>query len=120
VTGAVEVVIRVDDLQGPQAHSLYRWLTVDPQVVPDTTVSLAPEPAPPGAGEMGALEVVNVVLGNGVALGSLVVAVCSWRESRSRPPTVRIERDDVSVVIEDASPETVRRVIEALTDDGTP
>ncbi|MFG1955948.1 hypothetical protein [Micromonospora sp. NPDC048830] len=110
VTGPLEVSIRVDD-QG----SLYRWLMLDPEVRRDATVTLTP--APPKAGEMGgALDVINVVLSNGIAIGSLLVAVSSWRESRPRPPVTRIERDGISIAIEDASPETVRRVVEALID----
>jgi hypothetical protein len=115
VTGPIEVSIRVDDRDDQTAGSLYRWLALDPQVRQDATVSLTA--TPPGAGEMGgALEVINVVLSNGIAVGGLLIAVSSWRRSRPRPPTIRLVRDGVSVTIEDASPETVRRVVQALTD----
>jgi hypothetical protein len=57
-----------------------------------------------------------VVLSNSIAVGGLLVAVSSWRKSRPRPPATRFERDGVSITIEDASPETVRRVMEALSD----
>ena len=110
VTGPREVSILVDD-----PGSLYRWLTLDPEVRRDATVRRVPAPAK--AGDMGGtLDVINVVLGNGIAIGSLLVAVAAWRESRPRPPVTRIERDGISIVIEDASPETVRRVVDALTD----
>lgn len=113
--GPRQVSIRVDDPDGRQAGSLYRWLTLDPQVRQDATVSL--RTAPPATGEMGGvLEVIDVVLSNGVAVGGLLVAVASWRRSRPRPPAPRIEGDTFSIVIEDASPETVRRVLDALTD----
>jgi hypothetical protein len=115
VTGPIEVSIRIDDRDDQPTGSLYRWLALDPQVRRETTVSIAP--APPGAGDMGgAIDVINVILSNSIAVGSLLVAVSSWRESRPRPPTIRIERDGVSVTIQDASPETVRNVVEALTD----
>jgi hypothetical protein len=64
----------------------------------------------------GAVEVINVVLSNSIAVGSLLVAVASWRRSRPRPPSTRIEGHGISITIEDASPETVRRVVQALTD----
>jgi hypothetical protein len=38
---------------------------------------------------VGALDVIDVVLSNGVAVGSLLVAVASWRRSRPRPPVIR-------------------------------
>jgi hypothetical protein len=115
VKGPIEVSIRVDDRDGQTAGSLYRWLVLDQQVRRDATVSV--RPAPPGAGEMGgAVDVINMVLSNSIALGGLLVAVSSWRRSRPTPPTTRIEGDGFSLIIEDASPETVRRVLDALTD----
>ncbi|MDR7276370.1 effector-associated constant component EACC1 [Catenuloplanes atrovinosus] len=110
MNGPFEVSIRVDD-----QPSLYRWLTLDPDVRRHATVTLPSAPPRPG-GMGGALDVINVVLGNGIALSSLLVAVSAWRESRPRPPVTRIERGDVSITIEDASPETVRRIVDALGD----
>jgi hypothetical protein len=115
VTGPIKVSIRIDGEDDQAAGSLYRWLTLDPQVRRDTMVSIVS--APPGAGEMGgSLEAIDVLIGNGLAIGSLLLAISSWRTSRPRPPTIRIERDGVSITIEDASPETVRRIVDALTD----
>ncbi|MET0425707.1 MAG: hypothetical protein ABW046_17700, partial [Actinoplanes sp.] len=110
VRGQLEVSIRVDEV-----GSLYRWLALDPQVRQEATVSL--RPAPPADGEMGgALEVINVVLSNSIAVGGLLVAVSSWRKSRPRAPRATLEHNGVRIVLEDASPENVRRVVEALTD----
>ena len=64
----------------------------------------------------GALDVISVVLSNTIAVGNLLLALSSWRSARPRPPTTRIEFDGRSFIIEDASPETVRRVMDALTD----
>lgn len=58
-----------------------------------------------------ALEVVNVVLANSIALGSLVTAVVAWRGSRARAPQVRLERNGVVVTVQDSSPETVERIL---------
>jgi hypothetical protein len=94
---------------------LYRWLTEDPDVRRDTSLSLSGEQRP---GEMsGALEVINVVLSNTIAFSSLVVAIAAWRESRRGAPPVEIERDGVRVTVHDGSPETVRRVVEALSEE---
>lgn len=93
--------------------ALYRWLAEDSDVRRDTTLSLAGgEP-----GDMGGLEVINVVLSNTIAFSSLVVAIASWWGSRKSAPAVEIESGGVRVIVNDDSPETVRRVIEALSAD---
>ncbi|MFE5664873.1 hypothetical protein ACFQ7N_23215 [Streptomyces niveus] len=92
------------------ASSLYRWLVAEPELRGQARVA-------GGAGEVGegrmgdALEVVNVVLANSIALGSLVTAVVAWRGSRARPPQVRLERNGVVVTVQDSSPETVERIL---------
>lgn len=94
--------------------SLYRWLAQDPDVAQQAEVAL--ESGRPGAGEMGdAFEVINVVVTHTLALGSLAVACATWRASRPSAPAVRIERDGVTVTVEDGSPEAVRRVVDALS-----
>lgn len=101
-----------DALAGGAAASLYRWLLADPELSGRAEVSVGAVTA--GQGEMGgALEAVDVVFGNAIALGNLLVAVAAWRGSRPRPPEVKIERDGVSVTVQDGSPETVERVLRA-------
>ncbi|ARF53871.1 effector-associated constant component EACC1 [Streptomyces gilvosporeus] len=93
--------------------SLYRWLGRDPEVVRHAQVSLVPRQAQPG--DMGdAFEVINAVVANAIALGGLVVACATWRGSRSAAPPVRIERDGVTITVEDGSPESVHRIVAAL------
>ncbi|MFE4369113.1 hypothetical protein ACFRMN_12870 [Streptomyces sp. NPDC056835] len=93
--------------------SLYRWLTQDPDVSRHAVISLVPEES--RAGDMGgAFEVINAVVAQGIALGSLAVACATWRASRSAAPVVRLERDGVTVTVEDGSPETVTRIVDAL------
>ncbi|GAU66016.1 Syd protein [Streptomyces sp. NBRC 110611] len=101
----------VDGRDGAEGTaSLYRWLVADPELRGRAEVSAGA--APTGQGEMGgALEVVNVVFGDVIALGNLLVAVAAWRGSRPRPPQVRIERDGVSITVQDGSPETVERIL---------
>lgn len=99
--------------------SLYRWLVQDPDVAQQADVSLESEQAV--AGEMGgAFEVINAVVANGIALGSLAVACATWRAARPTAPAVRIERNGVTVTVEDASPETVRRIVDALREPQAP
>ncbi|MEK8143386.1 hypothetical protein NKH18_18585 [Streptomyces sp. M10(2022)] len=84
------------------ALSLCRWLMAEPELRGRAKVSTGPER--PAAGHMGdGLELVNVVLTNSIALGSLISAVAVWRGSRPRPPQVRLERDGVVVTLRDNS-----------------
>lgn len=95
---------------GGGTMSLYRWLIADPELRGLARVSTAPVPS--GEGHMGgATEIVNVVLGNTIALTNLLVAVAAWRDSRPRSPQVRLERDGESITVSEASPETVERIL---------
>jgi hypothetical protein len=95
---------------GEDATSLRRWLMADPDLRGHAVVSVRPEAAEPG--QMGgALDVVNVVLANSIALGSLITAVVTWRGSRPRPPRITLERDGSVVTLYDSSPELVERVL---------
>lgn len=110
--GAVEVTVSVGDgVEGVEgAVSLYRWLVDEPELRGQAGVSLEAEPSEPG--QMGGgLELVNVVLSNSIALGSLVTAVATWRGSRPRPPQIRLERDGVVVTLQDGSPEAVEQIL---------
>lgn len=99
---------------GTELTSLYRWVSQDPDVRRDAKVTGVPAQAQPG--DMGgALELVNVVLSNSIALSSLVVAVASWIGSRrASPPAVRIEYEGVSVTIDADSPEAIEAALRAL------
>lgn len=108
----VEIQLTCDDgtQDGGSAMSLYRWLIADPELRGLAQVSTAPVPS--RRGHMGgATEIVNVVLGNTIALSNLLVAVAAWRDSRPRSPQVRLERDGESITVSEASPETVERIL---------
>ncbi|MET9430132.1 MULTISPECIES: hypothetical protein [unclassified Streptomyces] len=97
--------------------SLYRWLAQDPDVARHTTVTLVP--GPERAGDMGgAFEIINAVVANSIALGSLAVACATWRGSRGTAPVVRIRRGDVTVTVENGSPEEVSGIVDALGGSG--
>ncbi|WP_405503724.1 hypothetical protein [Streptomyces anulatus] len=92
------------------ASSLRRWLMAEPEL--RGRARFSPGAEPPAAGHMGdGLELVNVVLANSIALGSLITAIAAWRGSRSRPPQVRLERDGVVVTLRDNSPEQVEQIL---------
>jgi hypothetical protein len=101
---------------GAELTSLYRWLRDDPDVRRDAKLTAVSTPAQ--RGDMGgALELVNVVLSNSIALSSLVVAVASWIGSRrTSSPVVRLEYNGVTVTIDTDSPEAIEAVLRGLRD----
>lgn len=119
----MEVILRIEDgaASAPgadpaaSAMSLYRWLVAEPELRGLAEVSTGS--GQPGQGRMGgALDVIDVVLANGIALGSLITAVAAWRNARPRPPVVRLERDGMVVTLRDGSPEAVERILRSLNE----
>jgi hypothetical protein len=98
------------------ARALYRWLLADPELRGLAEVTAAPTRQEPGH-MGGAMEAVDVVVSNLIGLSSLLVGIAAWRGARSRSPRVRIEHDGTAVTLEDASPESVERILRALTAD---
>ncbi|GAA5615311.1 hypothetical protein CP981_20510 [Streptomyces platensis] len=119
--GRVEVTLSfgggAEDVEGPV--SLYRWLVAEPELRGQVRVSLGAEPSEPGH-MGGGLDLVNVVVANSIALGSLITAVATWRGSRPRPPQVRLERDGVVVTLHDSSPEAVEQILRVWNESGAP
>jgi hypothetical protein len=68
----------------------------------------------------GAFDAIVAIVSNTIALGSLLVAYLSWRETQPTPPAVTIERDGVRVMLSDCTPETVAQVVTALGQAGDP
>jgi hypothetical protein len=67
--------------------SLFRWLARDPEVRRHAEVSLD---SGGSAGEMGALDVINIVPTQGVGLLGLALAYAAWRDSRAKAPPMTI------------------------------
>jgi hypothetical protein len=78
---------------------LYRWLVSDPDV--SATIS----PADASSGEMGlGFDILNLVIPNTLALGSLVTAIATYRTSRQQStgiaPQVSVGHADTFVLVE--------------------
>jgi hypothetical protein len=98
------------DGDGVAANEFYHWLLRDD----DMRAAEVTRPPGEGHGHMGVLEVVDVVLSNAIALGTLVATYASWRKARPNGPTVTFTVGDVTVSATDASPETLGRIAEVL------
>lgn len=111
----MEIQITVDT-QGDDAatHDLYYWLRQDRELRRHMEFELAR--ASEAHDRMGAGEVINMFVSNGIAAASLLVnVVVAWRAGRpSRPGAVTFERDAMTVTVHDTSGDTLRRVAELL------
>jgi hypothetical protein len=97
---------------------LYRWLLRDADVRRHATVSLSSDA--PSSGTMGAIDVINLVVGQGLTALNLALSYAAWRNARPSAPAVTITVDGGSVTVHDASEETVRRIVAALASQNEP
>lgn len=108
----ISVVEEKDD--DSTVASLYRWLAQDEEL--GRSVRFSRVGAAGRLGEMSSgLELINVIVSNAIALSSLIVALASWRESRATPSIISIQRNGVTIAIDDSSPECVQRAIAELS-----
>ncbi|MFG3111813.1 effector-associated constant component EACC1 [Streptomyces tendae] len=69
----------------------------------------------PGPGEMGAaLDVLQLVTGNGWSAASFVLAVAAWRQTRPQWPRVEIRRGDTVISLTDCSDQEIQQTTRAL------
>ncbi|WP_338326658.1 effector-associated constant component EACC1 [Streptomyces lasalocidi] len=111
-----EVGVRLElqvGLGAGELRSLQGWLRADPVVRRSTAVGVrggGPEP-----GEMGtALDVLELVTGNGWSAASFVLAVAAWRQSRPQRPKVEIRRGETVIVLAEGSEDDIARAVRAL------
>ncbi|MFD3588556.1 hypothetical protein [Streptomyces sp. NPDC058683] len=99
-------------------RDLYRWLREDPDVRRSARPALvsAPDAAEQRPGTaMGAVEIIELVLGQGFSALNLALAYAAWRGQRPAAPPIVIQLGDGrSVTVHDGSAETVRRIVAAL------
>jgi hypothetical protein len=96
---ALRIRVQVPDDTGDESRSLYEWLAGEPEV--RVAGQVRPEAPPPGSGQMGeALNAISLIIGSGVSLGQLLVAIAAWRATRPRPYRVEVELADRTIAIE--------------------
>ncbi|MDX3132901.1 hypothetical protein PV367_24705 [Streptomyces europaeiscabiei] len=113
--GTVELRIGVDGEGG--SATLYRWLARDPDLAYQGRMSPVVTPTSPGE-QGGTFEAVNVILANVAALGSLVVAVLTYRSTRrgNSSGSIRFESQGVVVTIEPGTQVSAEEIIARLSD----
>jgi hypothetical protein len=104
-------------MTGPDAdhelESLYAWLQEEPDIRRNSRISLISAETSPS--DMGAaFEVIQLVVDSGFQTLSLALAYVSWRATRPRPPHVTIECDGAKVTLDDADPDTIQAIVQAI------
>lgn len=97
--------------------SLFRWFQRDEQLA---EVELSLEAQREVGSQGGAFEVINALIGDGVGLGGLALSFAAWRRAHRVTAAMTVERGGVKIRVEDASPETISRLVDALSDAGPP
>ena len=86
--------VRIGTDQAAGTAELFEWLRADG----DLSRSAEVRPGPSAPGTQGALEIIDVVLGQATAISSLALAVEAWRRSRARPETITVTRADGATI----------------------
>lgn len=99
-----------------EARSLLDWLILDRAIRRSARLELVSStPSAPGQQGTGILDVVSLVLSNGISAASLAVSIASWRATRPQAPVVTIERPDGSkVTITGTSSTDAQQLVEQL------
>ncbi|GAA2513711.1 effector-associated constant component EACC1 [Pilimelia columellifera] len=107
----MDIYLRVDATPGTLLE-LAHWLAQDHQLPPE---SRDPRLTPGAEAHMGAtLDLLQLVIGNAIALSALLVSVDRWRRSRPDRPTVRVvarQPDGATVTVESDDPEALATLV---------
>jgi hypothetical protein len=113
----VQMAITGDDSEA--LLSLHEWLMNDVDVVRSAAVGLRSMPKP---GDMGAVEIISVVLSTSIGLASFAVSFATWRRTRSEP-RITVQTRDVYLTFSIESGEEARQIVETFSEmleEGTP
>lgn len=114
----MHIRVHIPEDDGAEARALYQWLAGEPSI--RTGGQLATEQSDPGDGQMtgGVLEAISLVVGSGVSLAQLLVAIAAWRATRPRPYRVTVELPDRTIAIETADPDEALEIAQRLEAQG--
>lgn len=108
----MDLYVRLAEPDVDTLLELQHWLDHD-----DRFPAPARQQQPP-EGTLGTtVDVLQLVVGNAIALASVLISIAQWRQSRPRPPAVRVavhRQDGASVSIESDDPEAIADVVRQL------
>ncbi|MFB7214679.1 hypothetical protein [Streptomyces sp. NPDC056255] len=97
---------------GGATSDLCTWLRQDSDVRQYASINLTPSAGHPGA--MGAVEIINLVVGQGLTALNLALSYASWRMTRPTAPPITFTVGDTSITVSDGSEQSLRRIVELL------
>ncbi|AQW52911.1 hypothetical protein [Streptomyces violaceusniger] len=96
-----------------ELRSLLDWLRRDPAARRGAHVELVQ--AEPSPGQMGVLtDVLQLVTENAWSAASFALALSTWRQTRPHAQRITVRRGDLTVDLDGADDEELRRLIDAL------
>ncbi|MGW2063488.1 effector-associated constant component EACC1 [Streptomyces sp. NPDC001937] len=105
----IQIEVGADD---DLVRDLYQWLREDPDVRRYVKLELTAASQPVGA--MGAVEIINMVMGQGFTALNLALSYAAWKSARPTAPPVTVHVSGGSFTLNDASEETMRHLVQAL------
>jgi Effector Associated Constant Component 1 len=115
----MDLYVRVAEPDVDAMIDLQHWLAHDDRFpAPARQAQTEPtRPARPGGAMGTTTDVLQLVVGNAIALSQLLLSIAQWRRSRPQPPVVRVSvhrPDGVTVSIESDDPEAIAAVVREL------
>jgi hypothetical protein len=95
-------------------NSLYHWLSMDDDVTREARLSMGSSGRRTDA--QSPLDVIDILLSNATAIGSLLIAYSTWRRTRPDKPSITLEIGGTEMTVHDPDDETIQRLIKALED----
>lgn len=109
-------VIASDTSVEAETRSLCDWLRLEPGIRRYANISMGSSTAPVPGAQGPVLDLVSLLVSSGFSAASLGVSIDTWRRQRQAHPTVSVERDGTTVMIEGSVLEA-RRLLEDLLRD---
>jgi hypothetical protein len=111
--------IKVSGESGRDAADLYNWLLRDRDQLFGVRLGATTDTAEPS--EMGFdVATINALVANTLALGSLITAIATWRDTRraaaAPDPVITITWADSSVTLTGDDPEQLRAIAQAMSE----
>jgi hypothetical protein len=111
--GTVEFKLSLDD-DAAALGRLHGWLRRHPDT---RRMPLSVARQDTASGAMGTFDVIVAVIGVGIDLTALAVAIAAWRQSAGpAAPTLTVERDGTTITVTGATAEQIEAQLRALTD----
>lgn len=113
----IDIRISLDgDDQTPDAASLYQWLHAVWEGQRQRPARLVLRQKPPSPGRMGGEQFVQIFLDHPEIIDIVVSTLIMWYTTLRRRPTVRLERNGETFIIENLTDEELRRILGAVED----